>query len=269
MKRSLLVPAFLLIFVFALAFAILFARSHPQSQLASLYSWAARHVGGAANHVGGNTPNNAAKPATKPDAATPAPAYKPTQIESDVLAEINLARTRPQEYAAYLEQIRPYFKGKTFQAPGQPAMATQEGTAALDEAIKALRSLKPLAAFTISPGMSLGANLLVKEQGAQGLTGHKGLDGGFCDQRLARFGHVDGSVGEALSYSGLSARLRVISWLVDDGFASRGHRNSVLSPDYKVVGVSCGDHSRFTSMCVVDFAGGFSDKQPGNVARSF
>jgi hypothetical protein len=42
-KRSLLVPAFLLLFVFALGFAILFARSHPQSQLASLYSWAARH----------------------------------------------------------------------------------------------------------------------------------------------------------------------------------------------------------------------------------
>jgi uncharacterized protein YkwD len=200
---------------------------------------------------------------------SPAPAYSPSRLESDVLSEINLARTRPQEYAAYLEQIRPYFKGKTFQAPGQPATATQEGTAALDEAIGVLRSLKPLAAFTVSPGMSLGANLLVKEQGAQGLTGHKGLDGGFCDQRLARFGRIDGSVGEALSYSGQSVRLRVISWLVDDGFASRGHRNSLLSPAYKVVGVSCGDHSRFTSMCVVDFAGGFSDKQPGNVARSF
>jgi uncharacterized protein YkwD len=266
-KRSPLVPAFLLFFVMACALAalILFARSRPQSQLAAAYSWAARHAGGLANHAGGTTPNSPAKP----DAAKPAPAYSPSQLENEVLAEINLVRARPQEYAAYLEQLRPYFKGKTFQPPGQPATATQEGATALEEAISVVRAMKPQTPFNFSPAMSLGANLLVREQGAQGLVGHKGLDGGFCDQRLARFGRVEGAVGEALSYSGQTVRLRVTSWLIDDGFVSRGHRNSLLSPAYKVVGVSCGDHARFTSMCVVDFAGGFSDKQLGSVARSF
>lgn len=272
MKRSRLAAAFLLLLVCACALAvlILFARNRPQSHLAAVYSWAARHVGGLANHVGGTTPNSAANvPAARPDAATPTPAYNPSQVENEILAEINLARTRPQEYAAYLEQIKPYFKGRLFEPPGQPASATQEGAAPLEEAISVLRAMKPQTPFTFSSAMSLGANLLVKEQGAQGLTGHKGLDGGFCDQRLARFGRVEGAVGEALSYSSQSARLRVISWLIDDGFVSRGHRNSLLSPAYKIVGVSCGDHSRFTSMCVVDFAGGFLDKQLGNVARSF
>jgi uncharacterized protein YkwD len=195
--------------------------------------------------------------------------YNPSPLENEVLAEINLARTRPQEYVAYLEQLKPYFKGKTFQPPGQQASATQEGVVALDEAISALRAMKPQTPFNFSSGMSLGANLLVKEQGARGLTGHKGIDGGFCDQRLARFGRIQGSVGEALSYSAQTARQRVLTWLVDDGFATRGHRNSLLNPGYKVVGVSCGDHARFTSMCVVDFASGFSDTPSGNAARSF
>jgi uncharacterized protein YkwD len=198
-----------------------------------------------------------------------ATSYAPSSLETEVLAEINLARTRPQQYAAYLEQLKPYFKGKTLQLPGQQASDTQEGVAALDEAINALRALKPQSPYSFSSGMSLGANLLVKEQGAKGLTGHKGIDGGFCDQRLARFGRVEGSVGEALSYSAQSARQRVLTWLVDDGFASRGHRNSLLNPGYKVAGVSCGVHARFTTVCVVDFAGGFSDTPSGNVAHSF
>jgi uncharacterized protein YkwD len=196
-------------------------------------------------------------------------AYAPSPLETEVLAEINLARTRPQQYAAYLEQLKPYFKGKTLQLPGQQASDTQEGLAALDEAINALRALKPQSPYNFSSGMSLAANLLVKEQGAKGLTGHKGVDGGFCEQRLARFGRIEGSVGEALSYSAQSARQRVLTWLIDDGFASRGHRNSLLNPGYKVAGVSCGVHARFTIVCVVDFAGGFSDTPAGNGARSF
>jgi uncharacterized protein YkwD len=196
-------------------------------------------------------------------------AYAPSPLEMEVLAEINLARTRPQEYVAYLEQLKPYFKGKTLQLPGQPASDTQEGVAALDEAINVLRAFKPQSPYRFSSGMSLGANLLVKEQGAKGLTGHKGIDGGFCDQRLARFGRAEGAVGEALSYSAQTARQRVLMWLVDDGFSTRGHRNSLLNPGYKVAGVSCGDHARFTTVCVVDFASGFSETQPGNGARSF
>ncbi|MDT7541927.1 MAG: hypothetical protein QOE33_1831 [Acidobacteriota bacterium] len=195
--------------------------------------------------------------------------YNPSPLENEVLAEINLARTRPQEYVAYLEQLRPYFKGKTLQLPGQPASDTQEGIVALDEAINALRAMKPQSPYNFSSGMSLGANLLVKEQGLKGLTGHKGVDGGFCDQRLARFGRIEGPVGEALSYSAQTARQRVLTWLVDDGFSTRGHRNSLLNSGYKVAGVSCGDHARFSMMCVVDFASGFSDTQAGNVARSF
>src|SRR5947208_10013904 len=102
-------------------------------------------------------------------------------LEQEIYQEINLARTHPQEYVAYLEQLRPFFKGNAFQPPGHPALTTQEGISALDEAIRALRQTQPLKPYDLSKGMCLGANVLVKDQGPKGLTGHKGTDGSYCE----------------------------------------------------------------------------------------
>jgi uncharacterized protein YkwD len=189
-------------------------------------------------------------------------------FENELLAEINFARTRPQEYAAFLEQLRPGFKGKKFQLTGGLEVASQEGTAALDEAISFLKSAQPLAPLGASRGMTLGASAHVTDQGAKGLFGHKGTDGSLCDQRLARFGRLVGAVGENLSYGKYTARQRVVTWLIDDGFASRGHRLSIFNKDYKLAGLSCGDHAQRTTMCVVTFAAGFAEKTAGG-AQSF
>ena len=64
-------------------------------------------------------------------------------LEQDILKEINLARTRPAEYVAHLEHLRPYFKGKEYTRPGASALMTQEGTQALDDAISFLRAASP------------------------------------------------------------------------------------------------------------------------------
>ncbi len=185
------------------------------------------------------------------------------RLEQEIFQEINLARTHPQDYAAYLEKLRPFFKGNTYQPPGRPGLATQEGLRALDEAIGTLRQVQPLKPYELSKGMCLGANLLVKDQGAKGLTGHKGTDGSYCEQRLEQFGTWQGTVGENLSYGRDDARQRIITLLIDDGVANRGHRTRLLSPDYKVVGVSCGDHAQLGTMCVITFAEGYRDKQAG------
>jgi hypothetical protein len=51
----------------------------------------------------------------------------------------------------------------------------------------------------------------------------------------------------------------VLTLLIDDGVANRGHRQRILNAGYKVVGVACGGH-KLGSMCVITFAGGFTDK---------
>lgn len=189
-------------------------------------------------------------------------------FENELLQEINFARTRPQEYAAFLEQLRPGFKGKTFRLDGGLEVTSQEGTAALDEAISFLKAARPLAPLGVSPGMTLGASAHVTDQGTKGLFGHKGTDGSLCDQRLARFGRLTGAVGENLSYGKYTARQRVLAWLIDDGFATRGHRLSIFNQNYKLAGLACGNHSQRTQMCVVTFATGFAEKSAGG-AQSF
>jgi uncharacterized protein YkwD len=180
-------------------------------------------------------------------------------LEQDLIAEINLARTRPAEYAAYLEALRPMFAGKEYRRQGKPALLTEEGAAPLEEAVKFLRAAKPLPPLSVATGMCSGARSLVTEQSMSGATGHRGADGSFCEQRAERFGAWREPIGENLTYGGDPARERVLTLLIDDGVANRGHRQRILNPAFKVVGVACGEH-KLGSICVITFAGGFTDK---------
>jgi uncharacterized protein YkwD len=182
-------------------------------------------------------------------------------LEQEVLKEINLARTRPAEYAAYLEQLRPYFNGKEYRRPGMPGLLTQEGTQALDEAISFLRAARPAPALSSSQGMCSGARELVKDQAGTDTTGHRGADGSFCEQRTQRFGTWKEPIGENLSYGNDTARERVLTLLIDDGVSNRGHRNRLLDASFRVAGIACGDH-KLGAMCVITLAGGFNDGAP-------
>ena len=179
-------------------------------------------------------------------------------LEQEVLKEVNLARTRPAEYAAYLEQLRPYFNGKEYRRPGGTPLMTQEGTQALDEAISFLRTARPAPALSLSQGMCSGARELVKEQAGTDTTGHRGADGSFCEQRAQRFGTWKEPIGENLSYGNDTARERVLTLLIDDGVANRGHRKRLLDASFRVAGIACGDH-KLGAMCVITLAGGFND----------
>lgn len=185
-------------------------------------------------------------------------------LEQELTAEINLARTRPAEYAAYLESLRPMFSGKEYRRPGKGALMTEEGAAPLEEAIKFLRATRPLAPLTVATGLCSGGRELVKEQTASGETGHKSVDGSFCEQRSQRYGAWREPIGENLTYGDDTARERVLTLLIDDGVANRGHRQRILNPAYKVIGVACGQH-KLGSMCVITFAGGFTDKPSAQV----
>jgi uncharacterized protein YkwD len=187
-------------------------------------------------------------------------------LEQDIVGEINLARKHPSEYAAYLEQLRSLYSGKEYRRPGKPGLLTEEGTKALDEAISFLRTSRPAPPLTLSLGMCSGARELVRDQSASGATGHQGADGSFCEQRTARFGSWTEPIGENLTYGDDSARERVITLLIDDGFASRGHRKRLLDPTFKVAGVACGGH-KLGAMCVITLAAGFAEGGAAKAAQ--
>lgn len=191
-----------------------------------------------------------------------------SDADRDLLNEINQARAHPQVYATYLEKLKPLFNGKEYTAAGKIALTTVEGWSAVEDAIRFLRAANPAAPLGTSQGLSLAALAHRKEQGGTGATGHKGADSSLIEQRVKPFGTWQGGIGENLAYGNESARERVLTWLIDDGFPSRGHRTRMMSPNYRVAGVSCGPHPEFQIMCVLTLAGGFVELQPVKTATS-
>ena len=182
-----------------------------------------------------------------------------SQGEQDLLNEINQARANPQVYASYLEKLKPLFKGKEYKTETL-AVTTEEGWSAVEDAIAFLRAAKPVGPLSRSEGLSLAAIAHVKDQSGSGATGHKtGSSGGLVEDRVKPFGNWQGGIGENLSYGNESARDRLLTWLIDDGFASRGHRKRLMSADYKVAGLSCGPHPEYGMMCCLTVAGNFID----------
>lgn len=203
--------------------------------------------------------------------ATNSPAQKGTPAlspaEQDLLNEINQARAQPQVYAGYLEKMKPRFNGKEYKTETLQ-VETHEGWDAVEDAIKFLRSATPAGPLNTSPGLCLAASSHVKDQSASGATGHSGADKTLIEQRAKAFGAWQGDIGENLVYGDESARERILTWLIDDGVASRGHRKRIMSQDYKVAGISCGPHPEYGAMCVLTLAGGFSDLAPGQAANN-
>ncbi len=191
-----------------------------------------------------------------------------SQAEQDLLNEINQARAHPQVYASYLQKLKPLFNGKEYKPAGQEAaITTAEGWSAVEDAIKFLQAAKPQGPLGPSNGLHLAAEAHCMDQSGTGATGHKG-GGGLIEERVKPFGTWHGGIGENLSYGNESARERVLTWLIDDGVASRGHRKKLLSGDYKVAGVACASHPEFGKMCVLTLAGSFIDSAAAKSAAN-
>jgi uncharacterized protein YkwD len=129
----------------------------------------------------------------------------------------------------------------------------------VEEAIKFMSAAKPLPALVVSQGLTLCAKSHLTDQSASGATGHRGGNRTMIEDRIKPYGSWTGGIGENLAYGNESPRDRLLTWLIDDGFASRGHRNRLMSDSYAVVGLSCGPHPEYKTMCVLTLAGGFTE----------
>ncbi|MBX3131887.1 MAG: hypothetical protein KF689_00700 [Gemmatimonadaceae bacterium] len=195
------------------------------------------------------------------------PAAAATTRDRELLAETNAARTDPAGYARHLEEMLPLFDGNVLRRPGSSVgLRTNEGPAAVREAIRFLRAQAPLAPLEWSDGLWAAARDHVRDQGPSGSTGHTGQDGSSMSQRIGRYGRWQVTAAENIDYGSTSARESVISLIVDDGVPNRGHRTNVFEPRLRVMGATCGPHARYRTMCVFNYAGGFtaSDAAPAS-----
>ena len=180
-------------------------------------------------------------------------------IENAIVEEHNRARQDPNGYAVHLEALRSQFDGKLLRFPGEPSILTAEGVAAVDEAIDYLRGADPLPALISSEGMSRAAEDHVRDQGPKGATGHDGSDGSKPWDRVGRYGTWGVVVGENLSYGPDRARRVVMGLIIDDDVPDRGHRKNIFSDEFRFIGVACGPHRTFRTMCAIDYAADFTE----------
>jgi len=182
--------------------------------------------------------------------------------EEKVLEELNLARTKPAEYAKHLEKHKMRFiDDKLYAAPGRGRIMTQEGRAAVEEAIQFLKKAKPVGKLKLSKGLSQAAADHCKDLGKTGKTGHTGSDGSTMTDRMNRHGKWQKTCGENIAFGPDDAREIVMQLIIDDGVAGRGHRTNIFKQEFTVVGISVGLHPKYGNMCAMDFAGGFVDKR--------
>jgi uncharacterized protein YkwD len=172
----------------------------------------------------------------------------------DIHSETNLVRRDPGAYASHLEALLPRFDGMMMERPGRPMLRTEEGAAAVREAIAALRARRPVQPLVWSKGLAGAAADHVQDQGPIGGLEHHGTDGSDPASRAERRGRWVSGMAENIAYGENPARDVVMQLLVDDGVPDRGHRNNVLDGNWGVEGVACGPHRDYRQICVMDYA---------------
>ncbi|MCA1850181.1 MAG: CAP domain-containing protein [Acidobacteria bacterium] len=187
-----------------------------------------------------------------------------SKLEQEVIDEMNLARTEPQKYAAFVEEYKKNYDGNRLTLPGRKkAIVTNDGIAAVDEAINFLRAQTPLPPLTIARGVCLAAKDHAVDLSTKGVQGHRGSDGSTPNARVDRYGRWDIAIGETIVYEVGAAREMVIALIIDDGVPNRGHRRNIFDSNHRVTGVSVSEPATYGSKCVIDYVGGFKEQAAG------
>lgn len=181
-----------------------------------------------------------------------------SDVEKDVILELNKARTNPKKWAElYIRPRLDWFQGSPwgnnyYLPPGTTTyIGTSEGKRSFEECIADMSRRAAMQPLAVSEALCSAARDHVRDAGSKGMSGHQGSDGSSPSQRAKRYGLY--GCGENISYGWFSAKEILIQLLVDDGVPGRGHRRNCFDTRYTIVGTSVGQHTRHGVMCVMDF----------------
>eukprot|EP00754_Rhynchopus_humris_P012502 Rhum_TRINITY_DN14292_c22_g1::Rhum_TRINITY_DN14292_c22_g1_i1::g.78268::m.78268 len=147
-------------------------------------------------------------------------------VEQSIVDEVNLARLRPRDYAAFVHSTLLRTQQTQFQGH--------------DELFNILRNRSSIVGLRASKGLSAVARRRA-DAVAKGMQSHEpGLD---VAERVARYGIVEdpSSLKEVvwMGRFGSDVRKAVLAMLVDDSNPTRSRRTSLLSSTATTCGVAC------------------------------
>ena len=170
----------------------------------------------------------------------------------------NQLRKDPKSFIPKLEAKLPHFKGKNYAPPGKITLVTNEGPAAIKEAIEFLKKQQPLPELQLSEGLQKAAQDHANDIGPKGLCSHSGSDGSSTANRVEKYGKWDGGIGENIDFGNDVAEEAILSLLVDDGVEGRGHRKNLFNPHFKYTGIGVQDHKDMKLCCVIVYSNDFT-----------
>jgi len=177
-----------------------------------------------------------------------------TDYDKNLIREVNQLRTNPVKYAEKLEKAKQYFNGTVWEHPDLKAgIATQEGAAAYDDAIRFLKAAKPVCGLIPSKGL-----MNIAKEMCRTYQRDNEVD---IDALIAKYGEHDGEFCPLIEYGGRNPEMTVINLLVCDGDKTRGYRKSLFEPTCKIIGVSNGTHKTFKAISVIVSCDVFENKK--------
>lgn len=180
-----------------------------------------------------------------------------TAFERAVVQAMSDARTQPRAFARLLRAQRDLFEGTLWKRLERVPLRTEEGQAAVDEAIAFLETVRPVGPLRFNEGLALAARRHARDIGPRGSLDHAGADGSSLSARLNRLGTWHGVIAENIATYEEDPRDVVLQLIIDDGIPGRGHRNNLFNPSLHQAGAGAAPHRDYRTVIVVDCADGF------------
>lgn len=156
-----------------------------------------------------------------------------TTREKDMIKEINLIRSNPKGYIpiveAYIKEQKESLKNIV---SGKKYVYDEIETA--EELIKVLRNTDPISILEPHEGVYKAAKLHGQEGKRRGKLNHDSKNGDWPWDRIEKYAGLSNG-GENLVGGPDDVRESVILLLVDSGIKNRGHRETLLKPEWKYV----------------------------------
>jgi uncharacterized protein YkwD len=179
---------------------------------------------------------------------------------AQLLIELNNFRKNPQSAIEHLEKLKTQFKENVLYRDGELPVQTNEGVAAVEEAIESLRNAKPLPEFELDDRLTKSAQLHVDDIGPKGLSSHEGSNGSSVSDRIELFCEWEGVCAENIDFGSRTAINVLLSFLADDGVSTRGHRVNLLNQNLKKIGIAAGPHKEYDTCYVLNLVGNTREK---------